>query len=121
MTTEQGGGNTQPPKSFCPRALLRPTTGPSHATGRVIRPSARVGLRSKLWSSAAVAQRSWAICRDWGRGNIPYVKNGPSLGVYGAVAINAALTASVTRLPGQLRKSLTWDRARSIPGMRSPS
>jgi IS30 family transposase len=44
------------------------------------------------------------------------VKNGPSLGGYGAVAMNTALTASVTKLPGQLRKTLTWDRGKELSG-----
>jgi IS30 family transposase len=37
-----------------------------------------------------------------GWGQTPVVKNGPSLGGYGAVAMNAALTASMTKLPEQL-------------------
>jgi IS30 family transposase len=44
------------------------------------------------------------------------VKNGPALGGYGAVAMNAALTASMTQLPGQLRKTLTWDRGKELSG-----
>jgi hypothetical protein len=44
------------------------------------------------------------------------VKNGPSLGGYGAVAMNAALTASITTLPDQLRKTLTWDRGKELSG-----
>jgi IS30 family transposase len=44
------------------------------------------------------------------------VKNGPSLGGYGAVAMNAALAASITRLPEQLRKTLTWDRGKELSG-----
>jgi len=44
------------------------------------------------------------------------VKNGPSLGGYGAAAMNAALTVSTTRLPGQLRRSLTWDRGKELSG-----
>lgn len=51
-----------------------------------------------------------------GWGEKPSVKNGPSLGGYGAVAMNAALTASVTTLPEQLRKSLTWDRGKELSG-----
>jgi hypothetical protein len=35
------------------------------------------------------------------------VKNGPSLGGYGAAAMNAALTASMAHLPEQLRQTLT--------------
>jgi IS30 family transposase len=44
------------------------------------------------------------------------VKNGPSLGGYGAVAMSAALTTSMTSLPGQLRKTLTWDRGKELAG-----
>ena len=51
-----------------------------------------------------------------GWGDKPYVKNGPSLGGYGAVAMNAALTASMTKLPEQLRKTLTWDRGKELSG-----
>ena len=51
-----------------------------------------------------------------GWGEKPYVKNGPSLGGYGAVAMNAALTASITTLPDQLRKTLTWDRGKELSG-----
>ncbi|WP_425393982.1 IS30 family transposase, partial [Actinotalea ferrariae] len=45
-------------------------------------------------------------------GEKPTVKNGPSLGGYGAVAMNAALTASMAQLPEQLRLTLTWDRGK---------
>ena len=49
-----------------------------------------------------------------GWGETPPVKNGPSLGGYGAVAMNAALTVSMTKLPEQLRKTLTWDRGKEL-------
>ncbi|MGW9351879.1 IS30 family transposase [Nocardiopsis flavescens] len=49
-----------------------------------------------------------------GWGERPAAKNGPSLGGYGAVAMNAALRASMTRLPGQLRRTLTWDRGKEL-------
>ncbi|THJ64013.1 IS30 family transposase [Arthrobacter echini] len=49
-----------------------------------------------------------------GWGEKPPVKNGPSLGGYGAVAMNAALTVSMTKLPEQLRKTLTWDRGKEL-------
>jgi IS30 family transposase len=51
-----------------------------------------------------------------GWGEVPPVKNGPSLGGYGAVAMNAALTASISRLPEQLRQTLTWDRGKELSG-----
>ena len=49
-----------------------------------------------------------------GWGEKPPVKSGPSLGGYGAVAMNAALRASMTTLPEQLRKTLTWDRGKEL-------
>jgi IS30 family transposase len=51
-----------------------------------------------------------------GWGQAPPVKNGPALSGYGAVAMNAALTASMTRLPEQLRQTLTWDRGKELSG-----
>lgn len=42
-----------------------------------------------------------------GYGEISPVKNGPALGGYGAIAVNAALLASMTKLPEQLVKTLT--------------
>lgn len=43
------------------------------------------------------------------------VKNGASLGGYGAVAMNAALAASMIKLPEQLRKSQTGSIALDGP------
>ncbi|MCX5317763.1 IS30 family transposase [Streptomyces sp. NBC_01544] len=51
-----------------------------------------------------------------GWGENPPVKNGPSLGGYGAIAMNTALTASMAQLPEQLRKTLTWDRGKELSG-----
>ncbi|SNT46562.1 IS30 family transposase [Rhodococcus kyotonensis] len=51
-----------------------------------------------------------------GWGDNPPVKNGLSLGGYGAVAMNAALKESMAELPGQLRKTLTWDRGKEMSG-----
>ncbi|AZQ78148.1 IS30 family transposase [Flaviflexus ciconiae] len=51
-----------------------------------------------------------------GWGKTPVVKNGAALGGYGAVAMNTALASSVTALPIQLRKTLTWDRGKELSG-----
>ena len=51
-----------------------------------------------------------------GWGENPPVKNGPSLGGYGAAAMNTALTVAMTKLPGQLRKTITWDRGKELSG-----
>lgn len=51
-----------------------------------------------------------------GWGDRPPVKNGPSLGGYGALAMNTALATSITTLPEQLRKTITWDRGKELSG-----
>lgn len=40
----------------------------------------------------------------------PRVKNGPALAGHGAEAVRAAIAATITTLPEQLRRSLTWDQ-----------
>jgi IS30 family transposase len=42
------------------------------------------------------------------------VKNGPALAGYGAQAMRDALTAQMTSLPEELRRSLTWDRGKEL-------
>jgi IS30 family transposase len=51
-----------------------------------------------------------------GYGETPRVKNGPALAGYGAVAMNTALYATMTKLPQQLRQTLTWDRGKELSG-----
>jgi len=45
-----------------------------------------------------------------GFGTAPRVKNGPPLAGHGAEAVRDAIAAKITTLPGQLRKTLTWDQ-----------
>jgi IS30 family transposase len=52
--------------------------------------------------------------REDGYGVIPRTKNGPALAGYGAVTMKDALTATMTTLPEQLRRSLTWDRGKEL-------
>jgi IS30 family transposase len=40
----------------------------------------------------------------------PRVKNGPALTGHGAAAVRDAIAATITTLPEQLRRSLTWDQ-----------
>jgi IS30 family transposase len=45
-----------------------------------------------------------------GHGEVPRVKNGPALAGHGAEAVRDAIAATITTLPDQLRRSLTWDQ-----------
>ncbi|EKA59796.1 transposase, IS30 family protein, partial [Janibacter hoylei PVAS-1] len=42
------------------------------------------------------------------------VKNGPALAGYGAITVKNALAATMTTLPEQMRRSLTWDRGKEL-------
>lgn len=52
--------------------------------------------------------------RDPQWGKVAPTKNGPALGGYGAEAMNMALQTSMTKLPLQLRQTLTWDRGKEL-------
>lgn len=45
-----------------------------------------------------------------GHGQAPRAKNGPPLAGHGAQAVRDAIEESITTLPQQLRRSLTWDQ-----------
>ena len=57
--------------------------------------------------------------REEGYGVIPRTKNGPALAGYGAVTMKNALAATITTLPEQLRRSLTWDRGKELSAARA--
>ena len=52
--------------------------------------------------------------REEGYGVIPRTKNGPALAGYGAITMKNALAETMTTLPEQLRRSLTWDRGKEL-------
>lgn len=52
--------------------------------------------------------------RAEGYGTIQRTKNGPALAGYGAVAMKDALAITMSSLPDQLRRSLTWDRGKEL-------
>jgi IS30 family transposase len=52
--------------------------------------------------------------REVGYGVIARTKNGPPLAGYGAVTMKNALAETITTLPEQLRRSLTWDRGKEL-------
>ncbi len=45
-----------------------------------------------------------------GHGEAPRIKNGPALAGHGAEAVRDAITRTITTLPQELRRSLTWDQ-----------
>jgi IS30 family transposase len=52
--------------------------------------------------------------REDGFGVIPRTKNGPPLAGYGAIKMKDALASTMSTLPEQLRRSLTWDRGKEL-------
>ena len=52
--------------------------------------------------------------REDGYGRIARTKNGPPLAGYGAITMKNALATTMTTLPDQLRRSLTWDRGKEL-------
>ena len=52
--------------------------------------------------------------REPGYGEQPRKKNGPALAGYSAVTMKNRLAKSMTTLPEQLRRSLTWDRGKEL-------
>jgi IS30 family transposase len=52
--------------------------------------------------------------REHNYGLIPRTKNGPALAGYGALTMAGALAQTITRLPEELRRSLTWDRGKEL-------
>ena len=52
--------------------------------------------------------------REHGYRLIPRTKNGPALAGYGALTMAGALAQTITTLPEELRRSLTWDRGKEL-------
>ena len=52
--------------------------------------------------------------REEGFRELPRTRNQPGLGGYGAVTMKNALAATMSTLPDQLRRSLTWDRGKEL-------
>jgi IS30 family transposase len=82
---------------------------PGHWEGDLI-----VGLQSSAIGTLVERTTRFTMLLDLprmeGHGDGPRVKNGPALAGHGAEAVRDAIAVSITTLPEQLRRSLTWDQ-----------
>ncbi|MGH9251566.1 MAG: IS30 family transposase [Acidimicrobiales bacterium] len=82
---------------------------PGHWEGDLI-----VGLDSSAIGTLVERTTRFAMLlhlpRMDGHGAEPRIKNGPALAGHGAEAVRDAIAASISTLPDQLRRSLTWDQ-----------
>ena len=86
---------------------------PGHCEGDLI-----IGLQRSAIGTVVEHQTRFTMLihqpREEGYGVIASVKNGPALGGYGALSMNEALARTMTTMPEQLRRSLTWDRGKEL-------
>ena len=86
---------------------------PGHWEGDLI-----IGLQRSAIGTVVERQTRFTMLvhlpREQGYGVIAPVKNGPALGGYGALSMNKALATTMTTMPEQLRRSLTWDRGKEL-------
>jgi len=108
-------------KSFVDPAILiseRPAEAddravPGHWEGDLI-----IGLHSSAIGTLVERTSRFTLLlhlpRMEGHGDRRPVKNGPALAGHGAQAVRDAISASITTLPEQLRRSLTWDQGAEL-------
>jgi len=86
---------------------------PGHWEGDLI-----IGLQRSAIGTVVERQTRFTMLvhlpREEGYGVIVPIKNGPALGGYGAVSMKNALATTMTTMPEQLRRSLTWDRGKEL-------
>lgn len=86
---------------------------PGHWEGDLI-----IGLQRSAIGTVVERQTRFTMLvhlpREEGYGLAPRVKNGPALAGFGALSMNKALATTMTTMPEQLRRSLTWDRGKEL-------
>jgi IS30 family transposase len=111
---QRRGGFTIPEVMISARpAEVEDRVVPGHWEGDLI-----IGLnRSAIGTLVERTTRSTMLLhlpRMDGYGTQPRIKNGPAFAGYGAEAVRDAISSSITTLPAQLRRSLTWDRGKEM-------
>jgi IS30 family transposase len=104
-------------KSFVSSAIMI-SERPAEAADRAVPGQWEGDLIMGLGSSAigTLVERSTRFTmllhlpRMEGHGAGPSIKNGPALTGHGADAVRDAITRTITTLPDELRRSLTWDQ-----------
>ncbi len=107
---QRGKGFVSPDIMICQRpAEAEDRTVPGHWEGDLI-----LGLgTSAIGTLVERATRFTMLLhlpRLEGHDDKPRIKNGPALAGHGAEAVRDAITRTITTLPGELRRSLTWDQ-----------
>jgi IS30 family transposase len=113
-TRQQAWGHVTPEVMISERpAEVEDRAVPGHWEGDLI-----IGLkRSAIGTLVERTTRFTMLVhlpRADGYGVTPRTKNGPALAGYAAVTMKTALATSMTTLPEQLRRSLTWDRGKEL-------
>ena len=113
-TTQRRDGFISPEVTISARpAEVEDRAVPGHWEGDLI-----IGLnRSAIGTLVERTSRFTLLLhlpRGEGYGTAPRVHNGPALAGYGADAVRDAIVATMTTLPAELRRSLTWDRGKEL-------
>lgn len=119
------GATRAPAPTKCDReafALLRPALRRKPHRGRRPRRARTLGRRLGDWlrTVGTVVERKTRFTllvhlpREEGYRHKQTVRNGPALGGYGAITMKNALANTMSTLPEQLARSLTWDRGKEM-------
>ncbi|MGW1682906.1 IS30 family transposase [Saccharopolyspora sp. NPDC002376] len=113
-TRQRPGGHVTPDVMISQRpAEVADRAVPGHWEGDLIIGTDRSAIGTLVERSTRFTMLLH-LPRMEGYGAQPQVKNGPALAGRGAEAVRDAIAATITTLPEQLRRTLTWDRGKEL-------